>query len=357
MQFAPICLPIVLILGLFPYEASGQVQYRWTTVAKAVLYFGVNRTEKGHVFFTTPGTELLTSEPILELEIAAYDATGSFLEKITPYRVQDVASIAVQPLSASIVTFPEPPPDVAPVESAIQEVEQEKQSAFSQAPFRYLSTYLGLGKESLRASNTDSHFSGQAQLGTFGLEFQVILTPRSSLSTNLQVHSFITSTTTDQNQETTAVRRSYLIAAYQYRAEAFSFPYTSFQIGLGSVELPLLTEPDATETVPDLRSTFATGPYLGIQYLRPLPHVPKLSFGGTLSSIPLFLGSISGASLEASGQALFFPVDNLYLTGALLYRYQSMTRFIPCANQRGCEEKTQTKSDLQLIYLGIGVFF
>ena len=357
MQFTLRCLPIVLILWLFPYEARAQVQYRWPSVEKASLYFGVNRTEQGHVFFTTPNTELLTSEPILELEIAAYSASGTFLEKITPYRVQDKAERTAQFPSLSIETSPQPPVDATSSESAIQELEQENQSAFSKTPFRYLSTHLGLGKESLRASNTDSHFSGQAQLGTFGLELQVILTPSSSFNTNLQVHSFITSTTTNQSQETTAVRRSYLTATYQYRLEAFSYPYTSFQIGLGTLELPLLTEPDATETGPSLRATFATGPYLGIQYLRPFPHMPTLSFGGTLSSIPLFFGSTSGTSIETSGQTLFFPVDNLYLTAALLYRYQSMTRSIPCANQSGCEENTQTKSDLQLIYLGIGVFF
>jgi hypothetical protein len=345
-------LCMALTLGFTHYDVVAHPTDRWDFVPQANSYLGVIFTERGHDFFITPDTQILAQNSAAEIHLSTYTSTGRLRQKVRPYRV-DVAPPPKTSPSISLLSLGNPTSN----ELAIQELEQDKKEAFSQTPYRYLSTHVGLGQESLRASNRDSHFSGKSQVATFGLELQVKLTPRSSLATTLHVHSFVTSTETNQKEEMTAVRSSYLTTSYVYRLEALSYPHTSIQVGVGAVELPLLLEPETSKENSALRSTFATGPYIGIQYLHPLVSLPTLSFGGTVASLPTLLGSTSGKSLEASGQTLFFPVDNLYLRGALVYRYQKITGSIACARHEGCRESAETNSDLQLVYIGIGVFF
>ena len=346
-------LGIVLILGFSFHKTEAYPTYRWDPVDHAASYLGVIFVKGGHIFFTTSGTELFVEEVAPELQISAFSATGELLQKVRPYRV-DLDSAPKLPIP---VPVPLPTVKKQATDATIQELEQEKRDAFSLNPYRYLSAHLGLGQEVIHSSNADNQYSGKAQLATFGLELEVTLTPRSSIATSLQVHPFSTVTQTGQTEETIAVRRSYLTAAYMYRLDALSFPHTSIQVGAGALELPILVEPDASGEPASFQSFFALGPYMGIRYLRPLASLPSFSFGGMLSSMPFLLGSNSGMSVEASGQTLFFPVDNLFLTGAILYRYQKISRSIACMSQNKCHENSQTDSNIQLIYIGIGVFF
>ncbi len=345
------CMALALVCSLCQAEAG--LLYQWDPVPHAVSYVGKVDTEKGPIFFRTSGTKILLKEAATNIQISAYGARGHLLQKKSP-RPMDLD------LSPVAHPFPFPllkPPSTEPATKEDSKEPAGKEFLFSRTPYRYLSVYLGAGQENLRASNLNSNYSGKADLGNSGLALQITLTPRSSLSANVHVYPFSTSTQVNQTEEITAVRRSYLTAAYMYRLDTLSLPHTSIQVGAGAFELPFLMEPQMSGDTPALRSIFVGGPYVGILYLRPLGAFPALSLGGMLTSIPILFGSTSGMSLEASGQALFFPVDNVYLTGALLYRYQKITGSIDCPRQKACQETAQTKSDLYLTTIGIGLFF
>jgi hypothetical protein len=360
---------LFLLTPNFSYAGIASYKYEWEEVHKSDYYIiTIIDRFKNYPIYTRH--RVLYLEQPETLWVSAFDDRDEFLsspavstKKMWVAEGEEI----VKPLSKT----PKAPPS-APLTKQqkaklkeIKELEAEEKAAFNIKPFRDLSAFAGVGKETLTLTGGNSSFKGSSIITPLGGDLLVrtgSAEKPSPFSFHMLVYYyyFITNEQTDQsdtdsNQGELSYRRVNIDVMGQYRILSFSKSSFYGMLGLTYFELPE-ADNDPSTSITDFKTNtiYATKIGLGAQ----------TSFFGNGSlnldvyTIPLSLSSSTLSAFWLNLYAQHFILSDLLYGRVDLFSHQVTAKSkVDCGTTTTCQTSGSSQSSSSGMSVGVGLHF
>ncbi len=392
----PLSLLMLAITVASHARADEFSTFSWQGIDGADYYAGTYTNGLQTTHFRTKGRKILLAD-VGEIKIRAFNrrnrpiATEILVTRTAPPKgevettSQSDSDLIPTPVPAIIETKEYPassPEDHGPKDDGSEnsvagpppeevarliELEREEKDAFSQAPYRNLVIYLGIGREDISATGGSSEFTGQAGVGGTTVELSADLSHQVSTPIGINFaahgHNFTTNqsnareTKGDQQTVTTTYQFVDIQGDVRYLLTLLGRVNLGLGFGISRLNYPRMAITNDLTGESELEVASALGANIALSLT-----IQLAEMGSSYSALRLYPQRLGLNSNIDSGQIQSFwrypVIENLFLNLGISHTRKFSSDKLACATGRSeCISQGRSSSITTSFLMGAGVKF